>query len=160
MGEIIGINEFRKSREQKSVPSRGNANSSPAFARASQRPASTSLIQTAIREKNITVLSLIRVPCLHPDIRTYKRNSVDYQLLLAVFEDDLDKAKSLLNTNGKNIDIKAKTYWHYPTRTDVHFLTPGHLIKSSKMAQLIKSHGGDITPFLRVCFPPEKLTPA
>lgn len=153
MGTIINIGDFKREREEKAAFTRPTARSSPAFARASLPPqGTTSEILTAIEKKDVATLSKIRAPSLHREIQNYKRYSFNYKLLRAVFEDKLEDVKMILEIAPKDLKINEATYWHYPTSRDVHFLTPGDLIQSTAMAQLLKSHGVSITPYLRSCF--------
>lgn len=153
MGTIINIGEFKREREEKAAFTRPTARSSPAFTRASLPPqGTTSEILTAIAKKDIATLSRIKAPSIHPEIQNYKRYSFNYKLLRAVFEDKLEEVKTIFEIAPKDLNVNEPTYWHYPTGRDVHFLTPGDLIQSTAMAQLLKSHGVSITPYLRACF--------
>lgn len=160
MGTITDIGTFRREKAEKEAFYRPTSRSSPAFARASTPPPATSVILTAIENKDIATLSQIRAPSIHPEIQNYKRYSFNYKLLRAVFDNKLEDVKTIFKIEPKDLKINEATYWHYPASSEVHFLTAAHLIKSPEMAELLESHGADMAPYRRAQFTLVKPNPA
>lgn len=96
-------------------------------------------VRNAIAERNVTLLDTFD-PDTHPGIKHYKRTSNEYRLLKAVYYNDVQQAKLILQEGMSHCDPNALAYWHFPNEKQAHLLTAAHLTPSLAMADLLLSY--------------------
>lgn len=99
----------------------------------------TTKVLSADTRRDTIFLSQFDNPGDHPALRPLHARPA-YSFMTHIYNDDVVRVNALL-TKISTTGTPSSAYWHFPGKTDAHYLMPDHLVRSAAMAQVLDHHG-------------------